>query len=525
MTTKYDHIELGRAFRPVVLAHLKALSDWPKYMTDMGWNGRSEGLKGAEIRAACEALSVDLEALRARFLAAPATLDAAALENIATDERIETMLHATAPAGEGAGFEGADVEETIAQALAEASPHMTPYLANMMPGLIRPLVEAAVRGPRTIVKTVTAPSAIGAGNGAAQGAAAPVIVNVLRRSPLGRTFDLRRNEGGALWTHILQTTYVDVCDYADAPAVDPDYIWSPEVLAQLAAQDVSGLNAWLYGPAGVGKTDGVEQYAARLGRPFVRIAIERTTEPTELIGQMMLAKDGGMAWGDGKLTAAFRVPRCVILIDEPTLLRSGTLAVLQTALDKRRLWLASGEVVDAAPRVFIVAADNTNGCGDDSGRYVDTAPVNAAFLDRFAMRTEVSYLTASQETGMLSHRAGVHPAVARIMVDYANLTRASADSGKLTMGVTPRRLLAWARTVRVGVPSAKAFHSIVIAAAAPEDRATLEQLATTSLATGHDQIDGITRGKIDPNAPAPDPRAQGAVGATALQFPDDADTL
>jgi MoxR-like ATPase len=199
--------------------------------------------------------------------------------------------------------------------------------------------------------------------------------------------------------------------------------------------------------------------------------------------------------------------------------------VLQTALDKRRLWLASGEVVDAAPGVFIVAADNTNGCGDDSGRYVDTAPVNAAFLDRFAMRTEVSYLTATQETGMLSHRAGVHPAVARIMVDYANLTRASADSGKLTMGVTPRRLLAWARTVRVGVPSAKAFHSIVIAAAAPEDRATLEQLATTSLATGHLTIDGVCRGTIDPNAPVPDPKAQGGIGPTALQFPDDADTL
>ena len=267
MTTKYDHIELGRAFRPVVLAHLKALSDWPKYMADMGWQGRSEGLKGAEIRAACEALSVDLEALRAQFLATPTTLDAAALATPDDDGASESM-NATAPAGESAGFEGADVEETIAQALAEASPHMTPYLANMMPGLIRPLVEAAVRGPRTIVKTVTAPSAISAGNGAAQGAAAPVIVNVLRRSPLGRTFDLRRNEGGALWAHILQTTYVDVCDYADAPAVDPDYVWSPEVLAQLAAQDVSGLNAWLYGPAGVGKTDGVEQYAARLGRPL-----------------------------------------------------------------------------------------------------------------------------------------------------------------------------------------------------------------------------------------------------------------
>jgi MoxR-like ATPase len=350
-------------------------------------------------------------------------------------------------------------------------------------------------------------------------------VNVRRKIPLHSAFGFRRGEGGAQYKHIMESLMIGVCDYANAPAIDPDYVWNPEILAQIAAQDVSGLNAWVFGPAGIGKTDGVEQYAARLSRPFVRIAIERTTEPAELIGQMVPSKGGGMAWEDGKLTRAFRVAHTVVLIDEPTLLRSGTLSVLQTALDKKRLWLASGEIVDAAPGVFIVAADNTNGCGDDTGRYVDTAPVNAAFLDRFGMRTEFVYLTASQETSMLSHRAGVHPAIAKPMVEYANLTRAQADSGKLTMGVTPRRLLAWARTVRVGVPSAKAFHAIVIAAAAAEDRAVLEGLATTSLATAHAEIDAIIRGTLDPDAPKVDPKAQGGISATAMQFPDDNDPM
>jgi hypothetical protein len=286
---------------------------------------------------------------------------------------------------------------------------------------------------------------------------------------------------------------------------------------------VSGLNAWLFGPAGIGKTDGVKQYAARLGRPFVRIAIERTTEPAELIGQEVPAKGGGMAWSDGKLTRAFRTPHCVVLIDEPSLLRSGTLAVLQTALDHRELHLVTGETVRAAPGVFIVAADNTAGNGDDTGRYVDTAPLNAAFLDRFALKTEVTYLTAGQETTMLSHRAGVHASAAKIMIDYANLTRANADAGKLTMGVTPRRLLAWARVCRAGIPSAIAWRSVVVTGAAPEDRATLEMLEAQTLRSLHARIDGIIRGAIDPLAPMTDPKAQGAVGATAGLFPDDID--
>ena len=88
-----------------------------------------------------------------------------------------------------------------------------------------------------------------------------------------------------------------------------------------------------------------------------------------------------MEWRDGKLTRAFRIPHCVILIDEPTLLRSGSLAVFQTALDTREIHLPTGEVVRAADGVFIVACDNTAGCGDDSGRYVDTASVNVAFMD------------------------------------------------------------------------------------------------------------------------------------------------
>lgn len=542
MTSKFDHIKLGRAFRPFVLSTLKGEASWPAYLQAHGFAGRSQDMTNAEIKTACEALGVDLDALYVGFFsnavrAAGAAPVQAIIDNAAED-RFDSLRREqdnekenddmTKPAGldasTGESFEGRDIETTIAEALAPASVHMTPHLASIMPGLIRPLVEAAVRGPRVETKTVTVveTKTVDA-DGAPVHVAAPAApaCKMVRRATLAQCFAVRKSNAPEAYRYALDNITLDVCDALDAPDVDSDYAWNVGALCELAAQHVAGLNAWIYGAAGTGKTEGAKQFAARLGRPFVRIAIERTTEPAELIGQEMPARGGGMKWTDGKLTRAFRIPYCVILIDEPTLLRSGTLAVLQTALDMRELYLPTGETVKAAPGVFIIAADNTAGCGDDSGRYVDTAPVNAAFLDRFALKTQFDFLSPSVEADMLSSRTGVHPVAARLMVDYAALTRRDADAGKLTMGVTTRRLLAWARVVKAGVSSVKAFNGAIITGAAPEDREVLAMLATQSLASAHAQIDSIVRGLVDPNAPVVDPHAQGGIGATADEFPND----
>ena len=551
---RYDHIQLGRDFRDFVKPRLKALPGWGDYRQAQGWGGRTQSLTRAEIIAACEALGFDLIAANAEFIAhtavgimaampsgSPIDAERAHDEALALnvdDEALDAQEHVDAnvnpPAsGDAEKFEGQDVETVIADMLAPASVHMTPHLASMLPGLIRPAIEAAVRGPRTVVKTIVqeagAPTDAAVVDMSGDVAASPAALRparVLKTAPLWQAFACRRSDALPAHKWAWENLMVEVCDHVDPlNPIDPDYVWQPSLLAELAAQDASQLNAWIWGPAGGGKTESCGQYAARLGRPYVRIAIERTTEPSELIGQMVPARGGGMTWEDGKLTRAMRIPRCVVLIDEPTLLRSGTLSVLQTALDKRTVWLASGEVVKAAPGVFFIAADNTNGTGDDTGRYVDTAAVNAAFLDRFALKTEVSFLSPALEAGMISRRAGIPVAAAKIMVDYAGVTRANADSGKLTMGVTTRRLLAWAQTARNGILSARAFASTIVSGAASEDKATLEMLEGTTLRSLHPQIDGIIRGTIDPNAPVADPKAQGGVSATALQFPDDDDTL
>ena len=535
MSSKFDHIVLGRAFRPHVLSTLKGLPGWPAYLASTPYAGRSQDMTNQAVKEACEALGLDLDALWLAFDGAPANavliaagnaidaIDNPTMNTGTNDMTINHTDNASEDAAiEGGAFEGRDVDALINEVLAPASAHMTPYLQTMLPGLIRPAIEAAVMGPRVITQTQTVREYVDAdGAPVAPPASAAPVCNVVKQGSLGGAFGLRKSDAPAAYKHALETMQVSVCDYFDAPAIDPDYIWDAGVLAELAAQDIARLNAWIYGQAGTGKTEGARQYAARLKRPFVRIAIERTTEPAELIGQMMPTRNGGAVWQDGKLTRAFRIPHCVILIDEPTLLRSGTLAVLQTALDMRELYLVSGETVRAADGVFIIAADNTAGTGDDTGRYCDTAPLNAAFLDRFAFKTEVGFMAASREAIMIASRTGLHIEAVTPMVEYAGKTRGEADAGKLTMGVTTRRLLAWARTVKAGISSAKAFTSAIVTGAAPEDREVLNMLASTSLTTAHGRIDGIARGTIDPNAPVPDPVAQGPVSSTALHFPDD----
>jgi MoxR-like ATPase len=552
--SKYDRFQLGREFRDFIKPRLKSQPGWSDYCVTQGWNGRTETLTKAEIILAAEALRYDLFAAHAQWLAlgSPGKVAAMpqapspdepqlggatskALRNkllaeglVSLDSIAEAMAHTKEQEKEESGannaerFEGGDVETVIAEVLAPASVHMTPHLAGMMPDLIRDVVASAVRGPRTIVKTVV--QTVDKDGAVVQ---PPLTVARTKTLSLFQAFGMRKSDCPQTHRHVWDSLQVDVCDYVDPlNPVDLDYLWQPSLLAELAAQDAAGMNAWVYGVAGTGKTVGLGQYAARLNRPFVRIPIERTTEPMELIGQMVPAKGGGMTWEDGKLTRAFRIPRCVILIDEPSLLRSGTLSVLQTALDTRKLYLVTGEIVPAAHGVFICACDNTNGTGDDSGRYIDTAALNAAFLDRFALKTELSFLTEGQETTMVSRRVGVHPKAVQPMVEYAKLTRQSCDAGKLTMGVTTRRLLAWANLVKIGIGSKQAFEGVVIAGAAAEDKAALIMLAGQNLTSAHAVIDGIVRGSLDPDAKPVDASTQGAgISVAGLSFPDASDPL
>lgn len=279
----------------------------------------------------------------------------------------------------------------------------------------------------------------------------------------------------------LEATKLDQYDAPDAPAIDPEYVWSEHAAPALAAL-AAGENVFLTGPAGTGKTTFAKQIAARYGRPFVRISCNDQTDAPTLVGMPGL-KDGATTWEDGQLAAAVRRPGTVILIDEPSAARPGALMILQGVLDDdRTLAIAdTGERIPVAPGVLFLAADNTAGTGDESGAYEGTRTMNRATLDRFALTIPIKYLPAKQETKLLQARAGLDATRAGHLVRLANATRKAAEQGDLSHGMGFRRLAALGKAVAAGVHAPAAFQLAVLQTAPYDDREPLRQIWTSEI--------------------------------------------
>jgi MoxR-like ATPase len=407
----------------------------------------------------------------------------------------ETTIEAAPVASADNGFVGCDVESLVSHALSPIEGLIADRKLAELRALVAPLAMAASKPIVEVRETVklVETSALGV-------AAAAQSVKLGEKSARD-VFGFSKSEGGKYWKAALDGARIPVYSSALTEPIDSDYIWTAELAAVLSAADCKRQNVLLYGPAGTGKTTAAMQYAARTGRPFMRIAFDRTTEPADLKGGRYPSETGGIEWHDGNLTRAFRVPGMVLLLDEPTLLRSGSLAVLQTALDTRRLVLDTGEVVHAAPDLFVITADNTDMTGDSTGRYIDTAPVNLAFSDRFAWRIAVEYLPEAKEIDAIAKRTGLHREATRLMVEYATKTRNEANGGTLTAPVTTRRLIAWANGVQGGFESKYAFKVSVLQGSDAADNEKLRELERATLETGHKTIDAIRENGGLPSAP------------------------
>jgi MoxR-like ATPase len=275
---------------------------------------------------------------------------------------------------------------------------------------------------------------------------------------------------------------VNVWDAKDAPELDQNLVYVPEILHDILVTVKRGRTVLLTGPAGTGKTSLPRQIAAAMGRPFTRISHDRNTEPLELIGGRFPSKDGGTEWKDGVLTEAIRKAGNIILLDEPTFCRAGVLAVYQTLLDHRTLTIKeTGEVVRCANGVTFIIADNTNGTGDETGRYTDTNIMNAAFLDRAAKSIKIDYLPARLERKALRNHTGAPVELVKVLVDFAKRTRTAANQDDLTMGLSFRRLIEFTFDLMDGVEPARAFDNCIINLMTPDDAQSITEIAKTYL--------------------------------------------
>jgi MoxR-like ATPase len=254
---------------------------------------------------------------------------------------------------------------------------------------------------------------------------------------------------------------VDIWNDPSAPAVDPHFIWTQDILRHLILSQDSGESVWFGGPKGTGKSETARQFAAITGRAFTRINFHKYTSAEDYIGAVGL-ENGQTVFKRGDFLAAFTHPSTVILLDEVTNADPGELAPLNGFLEPNSAVSFGGAVQTRAPGVLVFAADNTLGNGDDSGRYAGTRQMNSALVDRFARVIQFDYLPVASEVEALVRHTGCNPKLALHILEAVYVARKQVLTGEVIDAPSIRSVIAFIRALRV-LPVDKAWATTIAA--------------------------------------------------------------
>ena len=197
------------------------------------------------------------------------------------------------------------------------------------------------------------------------------------------------------------------------------------------------------GLSGNGKTFGVEQACAQLGREIIRVNITIETDEDDLIGGFRLV-NGATVWHDGPVIQALN-RGAILLLDEVDL-ASNKILCLQSILEGKGVFLKKvGRFVKPANGFNIFATANTKGKGSDDGRFIGTNVLNEAFLERFALTFEQEYPTPKTEQKILEKVSGnlgvLDEKFCENLANWADIIRRTYNDGGIDEVISTRRLV------------------------------------------------------------------------------------
>jgi MoxR-like ATPase len=201
---------------------------------------------------------------------------------------------------------------------------------------------------------------------------------------------------------------------------------------------------FITGLSGNGKTFGIEQACAQLGRELIRVNITIETDEDDLVGGFRMI-DGSTVFHEGPVVEALN-RGAILLLDEIDLASNKILA-LQSVLEGKGIFLKKiNKYVKPAPGFNIFATANTKGKGSDDGRFIGTNVLNSAFLDRFAITLEQDYPPISVESKILSKVSDslqMHDVESFIkkLCDWSDVIRKTFFEGGIDEVVSTRRLI------------------------------------------------------------------------------------
>ena len=242
------------------------------------------------------------------------------------------------------------------------------------------------------------------------------------------------------------------------PDIDSTYKFDPDTTLAILAGFSHNRRVMVQGYHGTGKSTHIEQVAARLNWPAVRVNLDSHISRIDLIGKDAIKLREGVQvteFHEGILPWALRNP-VAIVFDEYDAGRADVMFVIQRVLehDGKLTLLDQNEIITPHPCFRLFATANTVGLGDTTGLYHGVQQINQAQMDRWSLVATLNYLSHDAETAIviaktpqMNTEAG-RKTISQ-MVTVADLTRTAFMNGDLSTVMSPRTVINWAQNSRI----------------------------------------------------------------------------
>ena len=242
------------------------------------------------------------------------------------------------------------------------------------------------------------------------------------------------------------------------PEIDEGYIFDKDTTLSILAGFNHNRRVMVQGFHGTGKSTHIEQIAARLNCPCVRINLDSHISRIDLLGKDAIKlKDGKQIteFQEGMLPWSIQNP-VALVFDEYDAGRPDVMFVIQRILEVegKLTLLDQNKVIKPHPSFRLFATTNTVGLGDVTGLYHGTQQINQGQMDRWHILSSLNYLDENQELKVVLSKvnefnSNKNKEILKNMIKLANLTRNGFENGDISILMSPRTVISWAQNYKI----------------------------------------------------------------------------
>lgn len=242
------------------------------------------------------------------------------------------------------------------------------------------------------------------------------------------------------------------------PDLDPAYVFDPDTTLAICAGFAKNRRVMVQGYHGTGKSTHIEQVAARLNWPLIRINLDAHISRIDLVGRdAIVLREGQQVteFREGLLPWALQHP-VALVFDEYDAGRPDVMFVIQRVLETegKLTLLDQNRVIRPNPFFRLFATTNTIGLGDTTGLYHGTQAINQGQMDRWNIVTTLNYLPAAVEAQIVLAKSGEYDnkdgkATVERMIKVADLSRQGFINGDISTVMSPRTVISWAQNALI----------------------------------------------------------------------------